>query len=82
MSKRSKALARLAARPVDYTWSELQALLLSLSFKLEKAGGSGRKFVHAETHATLFIHEPHPGKILKRYQIQDAIDLLRKEKLL
>lgn len=57
-------------------------LMASLSFKLEKAGGSGRKFVHPETGATLFLHESHPNKTLKAYQVQDAIDLLRKEHLL
>ena len=75
-------LRRLLSKPTDFTWSELTTLMTGLSFILEKAGGSGRKFVHPETRATLFIHEPHPDKTLKAYQLKDAIDLLRKEKLL
>ncbi len=82
MSRAQKALKRLASKPKDFTWQELATLMTSLSFKLEKAGGSGRKFVHTDTGATLFLHEPHPGKILKAYQVQDAVDLLRKERLL
>ncbi len=82
MSRLQKALKRLASKPKDFTWQELMTLMASLSFKLEKAGGSGRKFVHPETGATLFLHEPHPDKTLKAYQVQDAIDLLRKEHLL
>lgn len=53
--------------------------MLGLAFELQKAGGSGRKFVSLATGATLFLHEPHPGKILKSYQVGDAIDLLKKE---
>ena len=50
-----------------------------LDFVLEKAGGSGRKFVHPITRATLFIHEPQPEKTLKSYQVRDAVDLLKQE---
>lgn len=82
MSRHQKALQRLLSKPKDFTWQELVSLLAALRFQLEKAGGAGRKFVHIETGATLFLHEPHPSKTLKAYQVQDAIDLLRKEHLL
>jgi predicted RNA binding protein YcfA (HicA-like mRNA interferase family) len=79
MSKQEKALKRLAAVPKDFTWSELVSLMKSLSYELQKAGGSGRKFVHTATKSTLFIHEPHPSKILKPYQVRDVIHHLSKE---
>ncbi len=79
MSKQEKALQRLTSVPKDFTWAELVTLMTKLSFQLEKAGGSGRKFVHTETGATLFLHQPHPGRILKLYQVRDAIYLLKGE---
>jgi len=79
VSKHEKALRRIASRPKDFTWQELVSLMTGLSFTIEKAGGSGRKFVRAETGAVLFIHEPHPDRTLKAYQVKDAIDLLKRE---
>jgi hypothetical protein len=79
MSKHEKLLKRIAARPKDLTWSELVSLMSSLSFEMERSSGSGRKFINADTHATLFIHEPHPAKVLKSYQVRDAIHFLKEE---
>lgn len=56
--------------------------MTNLGFEVEKSSGSGRKFIHHETEATLFIHEPHPAKVLKSYQVRDAIQLLKSEGLL
>ncbi len=82
MSKREKLLKRLASRPTDFGWAELVSLMTSLDFEMERASGSGRKFVHPATESTLFIHEPHPAKVLKSYQVRDAIDFLTKEGML
>lgn len=78
MSKQEKALRRIASKPKDFTWQELVSLLTGLSFTLQKAGGSGRKFNDPNTGATLFIHEPHPNKVLKPYQVRDAVDILKR----
>lgn len=82
MSKREKLLKRLASRPADFAWAELVSLMTSLEFELEKASGSGRKFVHPVTESVLYIHEPHPAKVLKSYQVRDAIHFLKKEGIL
>ncbi len=82
MSKREKLLKRLASRPKDFTWPELVSLMISLEFEMESGSGSGRKFVNPATEGTLFIHEPHPAKVLKSYQVRDAIHFLKKEGLL
>jgi predicted RNA binding protein YcfA (HicA-like mRNA interferase family) len=79
MSKLEKSLGRLLSRPTDFTWRELITLMNALGFELRTIGGSGRKFIQPETGATLFIHEPHPGSILKAYQIRAAIQFLRQE---
>ena len=82
MSKQEKALRRLASRPKDFGWEELVTLMNGLGFALENAGGSGRKFVRAQTGAILFMHEPHPDRTLKAYQVRDAIEILRRERFL
>jgi hypothetical protein len=79
MSRKEKALARLMEAPKDFTWNELKTVMSAFGFELKTSGGSGRKFIHGETGVTLFMHEPHPSKVLKAYQLQAAIDLLRRE---
>jgi hypothetical protein len=82
MSKHEKLLKRLASRPKDFTWAELASLMKALSFELEKGSGSARKFIHSESNATLYIHEPHPAKLLKMYQVRDTVDFLKGRGLL
>lgn len=79
MSRKGKALARLIEAPKDFTWDELRAVMSAFGFALKTTGGSGRKFIHSETGVTLFMHEPHPSKVLKAYQLHEAIDLLKRE---
>ena len=79
MSKHDKLIRRLLSKPKDFTWSELVSLMLVFGFNVEKSSGSGRKFIHKETEAVLFIHEPHPSKVLKPYQVRDAVTLLERE---
>jgi hypothetical protein len=79
MSKHEKAVQRLLSKPADFTWSELMSLMESFGYEMKVTGGSGRKFIHSGTQAVHFIHEPHPSKILKSYQIRDAIRFLTRE---
>jgi predicted RNA binding protein YcfA (HicA-like mRNA interferase family) len=82
VSKVEKLKDRLLSRPSDFTWQELCTLMNTVGFKLVQAGGSGRKFIHPDGDVTLFLHEPHPGSILKAYQVRAAIALLKKEEYL
>jgi len=84
MSRKDKLLARLQQRPRGFTWDELAALLNSLGYeqaKPGKTGGSRRRFVHL-TAATITLHKPHPGNILKMYIINDILEVLKEEELL
>jgi hypothetical protein len=80
VSKLQKAIERLLAKPVDYTWDELLSLMIALGYELRTSGGSGRKFFDPASEALFFLHEPHPSKILKAYQIRGIIQFLRKER--
>lgn len=80
MSKQEKLLARLKSKPKDFTWDELVAVMTACGYELKTTGGSRRKFIHYETGATAFLHEPHPAKVLKAYQIRDILCHLEQEK--
>ena len=80
MSKLQKAQARLLQKPTDFTWGELVSVMIALGYELRSSGGSGRKFFDPITKALFFLHEPHPTKILKAYQVRAVIEFLRKEK--
>ena len=82
MSKHQKSLQRLLSKPKDYTWGELVASMKGLGLEVESSSGSGRKFIHPDLEVTLFIHEPHPAKVLKPYQVRDAVDFLKRERFI
>ena len=82
MAKIEKALRRLCSKPSDFEWNELKAIMEHFGFELKTTGGSGRKFIHPETRAAHFVHEPHPSKVLKAYQVRDAVAFLVKEGIL
>jgi hypothetical protein len=80
LSKQQKAITRLLAKPVDYTWNELAFLMTGFGYELRTSGGSGRKFIDPATKAIMFLHEPHPSSVLKEYQIRAVIRFLRMER--
>jgi hypothetical protein len=79
MSKRQKAIDRLLSKPSDYEWDELAFLMDGFDYELKTTGGAGRKFIHRENRATLFKHQPHPARVLKSYQVREAIRFLKQE---
>jgi hypothetical protein len=84
MTKREKLLDRFLTKPNDFIWDELTRVLNIFGYKqisVGKTGGSRVRFVHI-SFPPIILHKPHPGSILKRYQLEDIINLLRKEKLL
>ena len=79
MSKIDKLIARIQESPTDFTWSELVKLLAYYGFDETtkgKTAGSRRAFVRAETGQIIRLHKPHPGSILKQYQLKEILELL------
>lgn len=72
MTRADKLRERFQAEPPprDFTWPELVTLLSHLNYDLLSGSGSRRRFVHRTTQEIIILHEPHPGKILKPYQIR------------
>lgn len=84
MSCQEKLVTKFQQRPKDFAWDELTCLLKSLGYrvvKTGKAGGSRRRFVHPSA-ATITLHKPHPQNFLKRYAIDQVLDVLKQEDML
>ena len=84
MTKREKLLDRFLLKPKDFTWSELCKVLNGFGYEqisAGKTGGSRARFVN-ENYPPIILHKPHPKPVLKRYQLEDIINLLKQEKLL
>ncbi len=85
MSKKEKLKRRLVGNPTDFTYQELRTLLASMGYAEDhkgKTSGSRVSFMHLINKHVISLHKPHPGNILKRYQIIQLVDELRKEGLL
>lgn len=83
MGKHDKLVAKLRAKPKDFTYREAVSLLEGLGYQEAtggKTGGSRRRFKHP-TAATIYLHKPHPRDILKPYQVRDILDTLEQEGL-
>ena len=84
MGKKQKLIARFKSKPNDFSWQELEHLLTGLGYELLNCGltsGSRVKFVHSK-YPAIFLHKPHPGKILKKYQVNDIYNALVTENLI
>lgn len=84
MGKNEKLIAKLRQRPRDFTWRKLTSLLKSFGYRevrTGRTGGSRRRFVHPSA-ATITLHKPHPQNVLKRYAIDQILDVLRREGIL
>jgi predicted RNA binding protein YcfA (HicA-like mRNA interferase family) len=79
MSQLDKLKARICAKPKDFTWNELVKLLTAYGFDSltkVKTVGSRRQFYNPITQVAISLHKPHPGNLLKEYQLKEIIALL------
>jgi len=83
MSKKEKLVARLLARPKDFTYDEAKTLLCSLGFEERSKGKtSGSRVEYAKGKDTILLHKPHPSGVLKPYQVKQIIETLQTLKLI
>ncbi len=80
MSKKEKLLKRLKSKPKDFTYEEAVTLLLQLGFEeCNKGKTSGSRVGFKKDRNTkIQLHRPHPGKILKKYQIESLLEDLER----
>ncbi|MFT7003725.1 MAG: putative RNA binding protein YcfA (HicA-like mRNA interferase family) [Sulfurimonas sp.] len=79
MSKKDKLLKKFLHTPIkkDLTFSELEALLLTLGYSKLEGSGSAVKFFNKEKNSLINLHKPHPNDILKVYLVKQIQEKLR-----
>lgn len=83
MSKLEKLIERLKSNPKDFTFDEMQNLLLALGFELSNQGKtSGSRVKFFKNDVCIILHKPHPRKELLTYQIKQVIETLSEEGLI
>ncbi len=82
MSRFEKLLSRFLSRPKDFTNYELKKVLNGLDYKEQQGAGSRVVFFNKQLKHNIKLHKPHPGNILKRYQIDFVFDELKSNNLL
>ena len=83
MSKTQKLILKLQSQPKDFTFEEMQTLLLALGFEMSNKGktsGSRVKFI--KDGIPIILHKPHPRKELLEYQVKQIITVLEEEGLI
>lgn len=71
-----KRLERLKSLAKDFTWDELKTLLERLGYEMRAGKGSRRRFMDKGKNKIL-LHEPHPQKVLKEYQMKQVLEQLQ-----
>jgi hypothetical protein len=82
MSRREKLLQRFLLKPADFRFDEMSKLLRGFGYKEIRSGktaGSRVAFINKISGHIIRMHRPHPGKILKRYQLELVEEALRAE---
>jgi len=82
MTKAEKLLNRFQSRSKDFTYNELRRLLNSFGYKEQQGSGSRVVFFNEGIKHNIKLHKPHPGNVLKRYQIDLIIQELKSNGLL
>lgn len=82
MGKHEKLLARLKSRPKDFTFQDVSTLLAGFGYALNQSGSGSRVRFEHEHCAPIFMHKPHPSPVLKPYQIDQVLEVLKQEDLL
>lgn len=73
VSRSAKLLQRFQRKPKDFSYGELRPLLSSFGYveaSSGRSGGSRVAFTNPETSDVVRLHRPHPGKIMKTYQLE------------
>lgn len=82
MSKLGKLIQKVSSKPKTFKYSELRTLLLGLGYheiKKGKTSGSRAAFYNDKTKHIIRLHKPHPGRELKKYQINLIIKELKEQ---
>lgn len=83
LGKNEKLIARLKSIPKDFTFEEMETLLIALGFeKSNKGKTSGSRVKFMKDDIPIILHKPHPRKELLEYQIKQILEILEEEGLI
>ena len=77
-----KLQTRFLSNPKDFSYNELKRLLSGFGYKEQQRSGSRVVFKNERLHHSIKLHKPHPGNILKRYQVNIILKELKIKGLL
>jgi hypothetical protein len=80
MNRRDKLLRRFLKKPADFSFDEMSRLLKGFGYEEVKSGktsGSRVAFISRTSGHIVRLHKPHPGNVLKRYQMDLVEETLR-----
>lgn len=78
MSKLEKLIERLKSKLKDFTYDEAKSLLNKLGFIEDNKGKtSGSRVTFITKNIRIELHKPHPGNVLKPYQINELLKKLK-----
>lgn len=77
MSRSAKLLTKLLSKPKTFTYDELRSVLTALGFEEKQGSGSRVKFFNPKTKVIINLHKPHPGNELKKYAINNVVEILK-----
>ncbi len=69
MTSSEKLIKRFRKKPKDFSFEELKRLLSYYGYTEKQGAGSRVIFINEKTNHKIKLHKPHPGNILKRYQL-------------
>jgi hypothetical protein len=75
MTANEKLIQRFRRKPKDFSFDELKRLLSFYGYSEKQGAGSRVIFMNEKTKHKIKLHKPHPGNILKLYQL----DLIENE---
>jgi hypothetical protein len=80
MSRRDKLKRRFLTRPADFTYDEMRKLLNGFGYEEMKTGktaGARAAFINKTSRHIIRLHRPHPGNVMKKYQMELVEEALR-----
>jgi len=75
MTANEKLIQRFRRKPKDFSFDELKRLLSFYGYTEKQGAGSRVIFMNEKIKHKIKLHKPHPGNILKLYQL----DLIENE---
>ena len=78
MSTKEKIIARFKSLPSDFTFEELERLLIIVGYERSNKGKtSGSRVIYKDKDGhPIMIHRPHPGNIIKGYAMKQILEEL------